>query len=89
MEATKDVNAVLFDKKQQPQFEALRAAVELRIANIRAAANSRNTSVVGLSVADELSKLAALKEKGILSENEFQAQKDILLRPLGPAPLSR
>ena len=31
------------------------------------------------SIADELEKLYALKEKGILTEEEFQKQKDKLL----------
>ena len=34
--------------------------------------------VIG-SVADELSKLAELKSKGILTEEEFTAQKKVLL----------
>ncbi|MBE6255684.1 MAG: SHOCT domain-containing protein [Prevotella sp.] len=40
----------------------------------------RPTSAEGLSVADELKKLASLKEQGILSEEEFQVQKEKLLK---------
>jgi hypothetical protein len=36
-------------------------------------------SVVGTSPATELEKLAALKEKGVLSEEEFAAQKARIL----------
>jgi hypothetical protein len=36
-------------------------------------------SVAGTSTADELSKLAALKEKGVITDTEFEAQKTRLL----------
>ena len=36
-------------------------------------------SVAGTSTADELSKLAELKEKGVITEAEFEAQKTRLL----------
>jgi len=36
-------------------------------------------SIAGTSTADELSKLAALKEKGVITEAEFEAQKSRLL----------
>ena len=35
---------------------------------------------VGVSTADELSKLAELKEKGVITESEFKAQKAKLLK---------
>ena len=35
--------------------------------------------VVGSSTADEISKLAELKEKGVLTDEEFQSQKAKLL----------
>lgn len=41
----------------------------------------RPASVQAFSVADELSKLVALKDKGVLTEAEFQAQKAVLLNP--------
>jgi hypothetical protein len=37
--------------------------------------------VAGRSVADELSKLAALRDSGVLTDVEFQAQKAVLLKP--------
>ena len=36
-------------------------------------------SVAGTSTADELSKLAVLKEKGVITDAEFEAQKSRLL----------
>lgn len=41
---------------------------------------ARPISAEGVSVADELKKLASLKEQGILSEEEFQVQKEKLLK---------
>lgn len=38
----------------------------------------------GGSVADEIAKLAALRDKGILTQQEFQAQK---AKVLGEAPI--
>lgn len=38
-----------------------------------------------MSVADELSKLASLKEKGLLTDEEFQKEKEKLLAG-GPSP---
>ena len=37
--------------------------------------------VAGSSQADELAKLASLRDKGVLSEDEYQAQKTKLLAP--------
>ena len=76
MEATKDVNAVLFQHKTASEFEALRSAVDSRLSEIRSA---RSAPIAAISIADELLKLANLKEKGILSESEFQSQKEGLL----------
>lgn len=42
-------------------------------------ANQAKMSVGGTSIADELAKLAVLKEKGILTETEFSEQKSRLL----------
>ena len=43
-------------------------------------ASSVSTPSPQVSVADELSKLAQLRDKGIIDESEFQAQKGRLLR---------
>lgn len=73
MNAAKDENSVVFTKKQQPQFEVLRAALEQAIAG-------QHTPVAPApSVADELGKLAGLHRQGVLSDQEFAAQKARLL----------
>ncbi len=38
-------------------------------------------AVPQISVADEIMKLNALKEKGVITDAEFQAQKASLLKP--------
>lgn len=73
MNAAKDENSVVFTKKQQPAFEALRAALEQAIADQHTAA------APAASVADELAKLAELHRQGVLSDDEFAAQKARLL----------
>lgn len=73
MNAAKDENSVVFTKKQQPQFEALRAALEQAIASQHASATP------AASVADELAKLAELHRQGVLNDDEFAAQKARIL----------
>lgn len=72
MNAAKDENSVVFTRKQQSAFEALRAALEQAIA-------SQHTPVAAASVADELGKLAELHRQGTLSDAEFAAQKARIL----------
>jgi hypothetical protein len=73
----KDANAVPFGYKQQPEFEAVKTAVEQAIAQQQSGAAPQ----VGPSVADELRKLGELLQQGILSADEFAAAKGRLLGP--------
>jgi hypothetical protein len=75
MNAAKDENSVVFTKKQQPAFEQLRTALEQAIAERHAPA----APAPATSVADELAKLAELHQQGILTDQEFAAQKQRLL----------
>lgn len=75
-DATKDENSVMF--KRGPQavgFQQLRDIVEKRVASAR----NPVVNQAPASLADELQKLAALKEQGILTEEEFADQKVSLL----------
>ncbi len=49
-------------------------------ANEKQKAYIRETASAGVSTADELSKLADLKEKGVITDAEFEAQKAKLLK---------
>ncbi|NUV60626.1 DUF4429 domain-containing protein [Streptomyces sp. CAI-85] len=77
-DAAHDENSVVFHKKQMPQFEKLRTAVEAAIA-AHHKASAAPAIVSSESVADELAKLGALREQGLLSPEEFEAQKARLL----------
>lgn len=66
---------------QQRQEEQRKADQAAHVESIRAIAqsNAGATRADGSSLADELDKLAALKEKGHLTAEEFAAQKARLL----------
>lgn len=75
MEATKDENAVLFLKEQQPAFEAMKAEVE----RLAAEAHKAPVTVSGAGLTDELERLAGLVDRGFLTREEFNAKKAQLL----------
>ena len=68
--AVRDENTVTFKKSQRVAFETLRDAVQVRLAK-----SGSGTS----SSADEIEKLASLRDKGIVTEEEFEAKKKQLL----------
>jgi hypothetical protein len=74
-QARYDENTVTFGPRQSAAFEALKAAVDDRLKSLRVA----EPAGAAISVADELSKLAKLRDEGILTDEEFQAQKRSLL----------
>lgn len=71
LEATKDENAVLFERRQQPAFEQVRDAVQRAITT----PNKPRPD----NAADELIKLADLVDRGMLSREEFDNRKAKLL----------
>lgn len=75
-DAAKDENSVLIDRSQREAFERLREAVEQAIAQRGIPTQSAAAPV---SVGDELAKLAALHQQGVLSEEEFAAAKARLI----------
>lgn len=74
MEATRDENTIMFTSVQQPDFEKAKTMLEDILKNIF---EDKSTSKV--SVADEIEKLSLLKDKGILTEEEFNHKKKELL----------
>lgn len=68
---------VMFDKKSLKDFVAVKEFVELQITRMKS--GRVNNSHSQLNVADELEKLAKLRESGILTNDEFQSQKKKLL----------
>jgi len=71
-QATQDENTVMFRVSQQPAFEAFRDELQKRITGMKP--GGKQTS--GL---DELEKLASLRDRGIVSEEEFQKKKKQIL----------
>jgi hypothetical protein len=76
-DAAKDENSVVFTKKQEPAFEALRSAVDGAIAAQHAPVQAAPAPAA--SMADELAKLAALVQSGAITKEEFDQAKARLL----------
>jgi hypothetical protein len=78
-DAIKDENSITFaDKKQEAEFVKLKGYLEKRIIELSApVALVQQTHQI--SAADELAKFAELRNKGILTDAEFEAKKKQLL----------
>jgi uncharacterized membrane protein len=63
-------------REHEKQLESLRAVTTSQA--VHASAQAPETAVTR-SIADELTKLAALRDKGVLSSEEFEQQKKQLL----------
>lgn len=74
MDATKDENSVMFTSAQVKSFEAIRDFIEERLGGGQAPQQAATPDL-----ADQLTKLANLRDQGILTDDEFQAQKAKLL----------
>lgn len=72
LDASRNENAVLFTKRQSAEMAALADAV-------RRAIGSAHAPVATSSLGDELAKLGQLLEQGLLTRDEFDAQKARLL----------
>ena len=71
-DATQDENSIVFRLSQQPAFDAIKAEIER-------AMTAPQAGPAPASALDELAKLASLRDRGILSEEEFAEQKRRLL----------
>ena len=72
-QGVQDENSVMFRVGQQPAFEALRDELQRRISSPKEHGGKESSPL------DELEKLASLRDKGIVSEDEFQKKKRELL----------
>ncbi|MBG9548733.1 SHOCT domain-containing protein [Cytobacillus firmus] len=75
-DATKDENTIMFNKKQMPDFEKLKLAIEEKIDQL---SNASSINVGQIDVADQIKKLAELRDSGIITEDEFNGKKKQLL----------
>ena len=71
-QAVSDENTVLFNEADQKDFEKLRDEIMARIA-------LRMQGGASVSTSSELEKIAELRDRGVLTEKEFTAQKRKLL----------
>lgn len=87
MAATQDENTVLFTAKAKDDFRRLRDLVERRSSDARNGTRipAAFTSVPIVNVGEELTRLADLRDRGVLTDGEFEAQKIRLLG--GDAPV--
>jgi hypothetical protein len=72
-DAASDENAVVFASRDQNAFIELKEAIEKRLAVIRQGRSGAT------SAADEIKKLASLRDRGIISEMDFEKKKRDLL----------
>jgi hypothetical protein len=75
-DAVRDENSIVFSKKQQPDFEALRAALDVAIAQHHTPQAAAGPAP---SIADELVKLVALRDQGVITSTDFETAKARLL----------
>jgi hypothetical protein len=71
---------VLFRGASQPEFDKIKAAIEAKMAASKTAVSSFPRSQPGpISYIEELEQLAALRSKGVITEEEFAAKKRQIL----------
>lgn len=75
LNATQDENTIMFTPDQQENFLRVKSEIEKRISALRTPSPAPVSSY-----ADELEKLASLRDRGIITEDEFQAKKRELLQ---------
>lgn len=77
-DAATDENTVMFAKRDAPAFARIRDLIQAQVIRGPTPASAPVVKTP-TSVADELSKLAALRDQGVLTEDEFAAQKARIL----------
>jgi hypothetical protein len=74
--AASDENSFMFRASQSEVMQEVKLYIERRVEEL---SNRSGTSAVAASMADELLKLAKLKDQGLLTEEEFATAKEELL----------
>jgi len=78
---TQDDNAIVFRAAQQPAFDKIKTAIETKMAEAKTSVptNIRQSPSYTYQYIDELEKLASLRDRGIITEEEFAAKKRKIL----------
>ncbi len=79
VDASKDENSVIFTRKQQPAFEALRATVEDAVV---ASLQTAGPVAAAPSIPEQIQQLAGLRDQGLITPDEYEAKKAELLARL-------
>ena len=74
---TRDENTVMFRGARQPDFDKIKAAIETKMAAARTTVTRTRLST--MSYIEELEQLAVLRNKGVITEEEFAAKKRQIL----------
>ena len=74
LQGTQDENSIIFTASQQQAFEGFRDELQRKITE-----KSGLPTAMLQSPMEELEKLASLRDKGVVTEAEFQQKKSILL----------
>ena len=74
---TRDENTVMFRGARQPDFDKIKAAIETKMAAARTTVTRPRLST--MSYIEELEQLAVLRNKGVITEEEFAAKKRQIL----------
>jgi len=73
--ATRDENSIMFKSKQEENFIEIKNMIEEKLDQYNKNTESSNSS----SGLNDLEKLAELRDKGIITEEEFEAKKQEIL----------
>ena len=78
---TQDDNAIVFRAAQQPAFEKIKTAIETKMTAAKTSipTNIPQRASYTYQYIDELEKLASLRDRGIITEEEFAAKKRKIL----------
>ncbi|MFC1938587.1 SHOCT domain-containing protein [Chloroflexota bacterium] len=77
IDPTRDKNTVMFRGARQAEFDKIKVAIETKMTTVRTAVYKPPLSA--MSYIEELEQLAALRNKGIITEEEFAAKKRRIL----------
>jgi Short C-terminal domain len=78
-QAAGDENTVFFTTTQQPDFIALKNVIDQRLAALRASSPAAATAIMGGGGVEGLERLAELRARGLLTDEEFALAKRKLL----------
>ena len=81
MEQMQTANSVAFNKREEGQFRALVALLRQKIQETQSGALTARVTPTGAAptIPDQIAQLAALRDQGILSADEFERKKADLL----------